>query len=122
MRGAVRSVEVGVFSGLTMALLLRRALYSLLNPQKLVGKSSVHFSFMSMVFNTCTRYCNPKNIIYFRSTFLLPGNYLLPVQQTSGLKTKGVLKKRCKDCYIVKRRGQLYVYCKSNGKHKQRLA
>lgn len=38
----------------------------------------------------------------------------------AGLKTKTVLKRRCKDCYIVRRRGRLYVCCKSNPRHKQR--
>ncbi|NXM70885.1 RM36 protein, partial [Serilophus lunatus] len=38
----------------------------------------------------------------------------------AGLKTKTVLKKRCKDCYIVRRRGRLYVCCKTNPRHKQR--
>lgn len=40
--------------------------------------------------------------------------------QPAGLKTKTVLKRRCKDCYIVRRRGRLYVCCKSNPRHKQR--
>ncbi|NXP48924.1 RM36 protein, partial [Heliornis fulica] len=38
----------------------------------------------------------------------------------AGLKTKTSLKRRCKDCYIVRRRGRLYVYCKTNPRHKQR--
>ncbi|XP_072780526.1 large ribosomal subunit protein bL36m [Taeniopygia guttata] len=38
----------------------------------------------------------------------------------AGLKTKTALRKRCKDCYIVRRRGRLYVCCKSNPRHKQR--
>lgn len=38
----------------------------------------------------------------------------------AGLKTKTALKRRCKDCYIVARRGRLYVCCKSNPRHKQR--
>uniref|UniRef100_A0A8C3R6E9 Ribosomal protein n=1 Tax=Cyanoderma ruficeps TaxID=181631 RepID=A0A8C3R6E9_9PASS len=38
----------------------------------------------------------------------------------AGLKTKTVLKRRCKDCYIVRRRGRVYVCCKSNPRHKQR--
>ncbi|XP_058420366.1 large ribosomal subunit protein bL36m [Diceros bicornis minor] len=37
-----------------------------------------------------------------------------------GFKTKGVIKKRCKDCYKVKRRGRWFIYCKTNPKHKQR--
>ncbi|NXD92756.1 RM36 protein, partial [Chaetorhynchus papuensis] len=38
----------------------------------------------------------------------------------AGLKTKTALRRRCKDCYFVRRRGRLYVYCKSNPRHKQR--
>ncbi|NXD21825.1 RM36 protein, partial [Spelaeornis formosus] len=38
----------------------------------------------------------------------------------AGLKTKTALRRRCKDCYIVRRRGRLYVCCKSNPRHKQR--
>ncbi|NXU50253.1 RM36 protein, partial [Turnix velox] len=38
----------------------------------------------------------------------------------AGLKTKTVLTRRCKDCYIVRRRGRLYVLCKTNPRHKQR--
>ncbi|XP_059712289.1 large ribosomal subunit protein bL36m [Haemorhous mexicanus] len=38
----------------------------------------------------------------------------------AGLKTKTALRRRCKDCYFVRRRGRLYVCCKSNPRHKQR--
>ena len=37
-----------------------------------------------------------------------------------GFKVRSSLKKFCKDCYIVRRKGRVYVYCKSNHKHKQR--
>ncbi|XP_009976648.1 PREDICTED: 39S ribosomal protein L36, mitochondrial, partial [Tauraco erythrolophus] len=40
----------------------------------------------------------------------------------AGLKTKTSLKRRCKDCFIVRRRGRLYVCCKTNPRHKQRKA
>ncbi|XP_008160271.1 39S ribosomal protein L36, mitochondrial [Eptesicus fuscus] len=42
------------------------------------------------------------------------------LQPTLGFKTKVVLKKRCKDCYLVKRRGRWYIYCKTHPRHKQR--
>ncbi|OBA23724.1 hypothetical protein METBIDRAFT_111825 [Metschnikowia bicuspidata var. bicuspidata NRRL YB-4993] len=35
-------------------------------------------------------------------------------------KVRTSVKKFCKDCYMVRRKGKVYVYCKSNGKHKQR--
>jgi len=37
-----------------------------------------------------------------------------------GFKVRTSVKKFCKDCYMVRRKGRVYVYCKSNGKHKQR--
>ncbi|ELK31245.1 39S ribosomal protein L36, mitochondrial [Myotis davidii] len=42
------------------------------------------------------------------------------LQPTLGFKTKAVLKKRCRDCYRVKRRGRWYIYCKTHPRHKQR--
>lgn len=35
-------------------------------------------------------------------------------------KVRTSVKKFCKDCYMVRRKGRVYVYCKSNNKHKQR--
>lgn len=37
-----------------------------------------------------------------------------------GFKVKTSTKLRCKDCYRVVRKGRVYIYCKTNGKHKQR--
>ncbi|CCC71415.1 hypothetical protein NCAS_0H01050 [Naumovozyma castellii] len=37
-----------------------------------------------------------------------------------GFKVRTSVKKFCPDCYIVRRKGRVYVYCKSNKKHKQR--
>ncbi|NXW43900.1 RM36 protein, partial [Nyctiprogne leucopyga] len=48
-----------------------------------------------------------------------PPSGLLP-PLLAGLKTKTSLKRRCKDCFIVRRRGRLYVCCKTNPRHKQR--
>lgn len=45
---------------------------------------------------------------------------LSPLTVTRGFKVRTALKKFCKDCYIVRRKGRVYVYCKSNNKHKQR--
>lgn len=41
-------------------------------------------------------------------------------QPSAGMKTKSALKRRCKDCFIVRRRGHLFVFCKTNPRHKQR--
>uniref|UniRef100_A0A8C8RKH6 Ribosomal protein n=1 Tax=Pelusios castaneus TaxID=367368 RepID=A0A8C8RKH6_9SAUR len=47
----------------------------------------------------------------------------LPLTQAvMGMKTKGIVKRRCKDCFIVRRRGRLFVYCKTHPRHKQREA
>lgn len=35
-------------------------------------------------------------------------------------KVRTSVKKFCKDCYMVRRKGRVYVFCKSNNKHKQR--
>nr|XP_004460242.2 large ribosomal subunit protein bL36m [Dasypus novemcinctus] len=50
----------------------------------------------------------------------LSGRLLPSLQPAVGFKTKGVIKKRCKDCYLVKRRGRWFIYCKTNPRHKQR--
>ncbi|XP_034016666.1 39S ribosomal protein L36, mitochondrial [Thalassophryne amazonica] len=47
-------------------------------------------------------------------------HHLFSIQPSVGMKTKSVLKKRCKDCYVVRRKGRLYVYCKTHPRHKQR--
>lgn len=37
-----------------------------------------------------------------------------------GFKVRTSVKKLCNDCYVVRRKGKVYVYCKTNQKHKQR--
>ncbi|AJV96485.1 BAF_collapsed_G0055170.mRNA.1.CDS.1 [Saccharomyces cerevisiae] len=37
-----------------------------------------------------------------------------------GFKVRTSVKKFCSDCYLVRRKGRVYIYCKSNKKHKQR--
>uniref|UniRef100_A0A4W4GNB3 Ribosomal protein n=2 Tax=Electrophorus electricus TaxID=8005 RepID=A0A4W4GNB3_ELEEL len=53
---------------------------------------------------------------------LLLGNceQLMGAQPSVGMKTKTALKRRCKDCFFVRRRGRLFVYCKTHPRHKQR--
>lgn len=46
--------------------------------------------------------------------------HLPSLQPVAGMKTKSALKKRCKDCFFVIRRGHLFVFCKTNPRHKQR--
>lgn len=40
--------------------------------------------------------------------------------QVRGMKVGASVKKYCSHCYIVRRKGRVYVYCKSNPRHKQR--
>ncbi|EDO19426.1 hypothetical protein Kpol_1002p73 [Vanderwaltozyma polyspora DSM 70294] len=51
---------------------------------------------------------------------LLNSSNLITPAFTRGFKVKTAVKKFCSDCYIVRRKGRVYVYCKSNKKHKQR--
>ncbi|KAL6939450.1 hypothetical protein ACO0RG_003289 [Hanseniaspora osmophila] len=37
-------------------------------------------------------------------------------------KVKTAVKKMCPDCYLARRKGRLWVYCRSNPKHKQKQA
>jgi large subunit ribosomal protein L36 len=36
------------------------------------------------------------------------------------MKIKASVKKICKDCKMVKRKGRIFIICKKNPKHKQR--
>ncbi|XP_026112201.1 large ribosomal subunit protein bL36m [Carassius auratus] len=56
----------------------------------------------------------------FLSPLLGQCQQLLCVQPSAGMKTKTALKRRCKDCFFVRRRGRLFVFCKSHPRHKQR--
>jgi len=48
---------------------------------------------------------------------LVPTNFSLV--SSCGFKVKGVLKKRCKDCYFVRRQNRLHVICETHPRHKQ---
>ncbi|MBN3322920.1 RM36 protein, partial [Atractosteus spatula] len=57
------------------------------------------------------------------SVFAMHGPKDVPVlrwSQLPGMKTKTALKRRCQDCFFVRRRGKLFVFCKTNPRHKQR--
>ncbi|KAJ8943890.1 hypothetical protein NQ318_019497 [Aromia moschata] len=49
--------------------------------------------------------------------------FLIPVTQniipSCGFKVVGKVKKRCKDCYFVRREERLYIICKTHPRHKQ---
>uniref|UniRef100_A0A672TT28 Ribosomal protein n=1 Tax=Strigops habroptila TaxID=2489341 RepID=A0A672TT28_STRHB len=55
-----------------------------------------------------------------RALLALPSPAGLLPPLVAGLKSKTSLKRRCKDCFMVRRRGRLYVLCKTNPRHKQR--
>ncbi|KAK5855388.1 hypothetical protein PBY51_005490 [Eleginops maclovinus] len=42
------------------------------------------------------------------------------IQPSAGMKTRSALRRRCNDCFFVRRRGRLFVFCKTNPRHKQR--
>ncbi|KAJ8921135.1 hypothetical protein NQ315_013606 [Exocentrus adspersus] len=49
--------------------------------------------------------------------FLIPSSHsLIP---SCGFKVKGRVRRRCKDCYMVRREERLYVICKTHPRHKQ---
>lgn len=54
------------------------------------------------------------------SLFPRPLMNLITPGLVRGFKVKTAVKKFCNDCYMVRRKGRIYVYCKSNKKHKQR--
>lgn len=56
----------------------------------------------------------------FRAPLLGQNQHFGALQPSMGMKTKTALKKRCKDCFFVRRHGRLYVFCKSHPRHKQR--
>ncbi|CCH59356.1 hypothetical protein TBLA_0B05240 [Henningerozyma blattae CBS 6284] len=51
---------------------------------------------------------------------LISASRSFSVVQPCLFKVRSAVKKFCPDCYIVRRKGKVYVYCKGNKKHKQR--
>ncbi|EPY49202.1 ribosomal protein subunit L36 [Schizosaccharomyces cryophilus OY26] len=47
-------------------------------------------------------------------------NSRLPLIPSQGFKTKASVKKRCSSCYLVRRKGRLYILCKKHPRHKTR--
>lgn len=66
----------------------------------------------------------PNPTCNLRSPFISPllgqCQQLMCVQPSAGMKTKTALKRRCKECFFVRRRGRLFVFCKAHPRHKQR--
>ncbi|XP_005371904.1 39S ribosomal protein L36, mitochondrial-like [Microtus ochrogaster] len=98
------------------ALLVRSAMASLMDPLLHLSRLTVKpRAFSSFLLGTLP---SARPCAEVRS--LLWAGPLLPLQPSLGFKTKDVLKKRCRDCYMVKRRGRWFVLCKTNPRHKQR--
>ncbi|CDO94919.1 unnamed protein product [Kluyveromyces dobzhanskii CBS 2104] len=74
--------------------------------------------FGSTMLNSLTRLTRPamKGI----NMLSVPMMGLMNPSMTRGFKVRTAIKKFCSDCYMVRRKGRVYVYCKSNKKHKQR--
>lgn len=94
------------------ALLVRSVVASVVDLSRLAVKPRAFSSFLLGTFSSA------KPCAEVRS--LLCGRPVLSLQPSLGFKTKGVIKKRCRDCYMVKRRGRWFILCKTNPKHKQR--
>ncbi|KAK0083549.1 hypothetical protein PV325_008629 [Microctonus aethiopoides] len=58
-----------------------------------------------------------QNNNIFQSSLLQPIQHNLT--QVCGMKTKGLLKLRCKDCYFGCCKGRWYVRCRTHPRHKQ---
>jgi large subunit ribosomal protein L36 len=57
------------------------------------------------------------SIVQTSAPFLQPSSTLL--NAVRGMKMKGHLRLRCKDCYFVRRFQRLFVMCKAKPRHKQ---
>lgn len=98
------------------ALLVRSVLASVVDPFLQLSRLAVKpRAFSSFLLGTIS---SAKPCAEVRS--LLCGRPLPSLQPSLSFKTKGVIKKRCRDCYKVKRRGRWFILCKTNPKHKQR--
>lgn len=98
------------------ALLMRSVVASIVDPLLHLSRIAAKPRAFSMFLSGTLGGATPRAEV--RSRLLNPQPLLQPAQ---GFKTKGVIKKRCSACYLVKRRGRWFVYCKTNPKHKQRL-
>lgn len=77
------------------------------------------FNVINRVAFRAGRGIQPTNLLW-NGINKVPYNAGLLQYPVRGFKVRTSVKKFCKDCYMVRRKGKLYVYCKSNGKHKQR--
>ncbi|GAA6231816.1 39S ribosomal protein L36, mitochondrial [Lates japonicus] len=89
-----------------------RCLYSLTTAPRTLLLSSARVSPIQPPLSGSSAQCGPS--------LLGQCQHLSCVQPSAGMKTKSALKRRCNDCFFVWRRGRLFVFCKTNPRHKQR--
>lgn len=67
--------------------------------------------------------CKPSVLHYIHGNNMNGSNLLAPVvplyNSVCGMKVKGILELRCKDCYFVTRKERMFVMCKTHPRHKQ---
>ncbi|XP_023351664.1 39S ribosomal protein L36, mitochondrial [Sarcophilus harrisii] len=106
------------------SLFVKKMMFTISSPLFHMSRCSVKPSSVSAFLFASQQSTFPVNTGLMKySSIIHPflSRYLLPSSQPAlGFKTKAVLKKRCKDCYFVKRRGRWFVYCATNPRHKQR--
>lgn len=76
---------------------------------------SINFKKSSNLFHSLSK-GYPQQITYKRQLLSPPSISFIP---NCGFKVKGILKRRCKDCYFVRRQDRLYVICETHPRHKQ---
>lgn len=96
---------------------LSRFLQPAIFPQSIVGGSGCLRNFSLLVSNIITRSVQPAMSCLPTTTLLQPTS--LTMNFDRGMKQKGVLRRRCKDCYFVRRFDRLYVLCTTHPRHKQ---
>ncbi|KAH3903436.1 mitochondrial 54S ribosomal protein bL36m SCDLUD_001075 [Saccharomycodes ludwigii] len=64
--------------------------------------------------------CNNTILLSQKASPITNTGLILNTFLARTFKVRTSVKKFCSDCYIVRRKGRVYVYCKSNKKHKQR--
>ncbi|XP_025412358.1 54S ribosomal protein c83.06c, mitochondrial [Sipha flava] len=76
-------------------------------------------NFISNLFQKAIRPKNIKNASQVLSIIHSPTVSGSSLVLSRGFKVFGLVRKRCKDCYIVARDQRLYNLCKTHQKHKQ---
>ncbi|KAL3271485.1 hypothetical protein HHI36_021968 [Cryptolaemus montrouzieri] len=94
-----------------MSLLLRNSLNVCRNGLYSLLTSTKQFHIMSG-----PRIDSPKTTLQ-NIKFLAPT--VIDLIPNCGFKVKGLVRRRCKDCFFVSREERLYVLCKTHPRHKQ---